>query len=243
MSKRVEQPLENRTVTMIKPRTEYGGDTNDARDAGSRKTRTPMGGRLSPLLAAGLLLTAVGAPGGCVATSDLRREAAAPARDVAGFVRGLWPDPVPPAERTWRRIESNTAVTWIGDDTARIEARGGPFTGIETVELRLLARAAGEGAARRASRFKIVHLRDRKYAGAGRLFGFPLEAGRTTHIGAYEDLVASRYERDWAAPPRAWVHPGLTAVVIFTEDDPTRRRPLFEVEETYRNLVMDGMME
>jgi hypothetical protein len=33
------------------------------------------------------------------------------------------------------------------------------------------------------------------------------------------------------------------AVVVFTEQAPTRRRPLFEVEDVYRNLVVDGEME
>jgi hypothetical protein len=189
---------------------------------------------------AGMLGASACAP---IPTPDWRLPDGEPVSDVAGFVRELWPDPVPPMERTWSKIEHNTAVTWITDDTARIEARGGPLTGIETVELRLLARAAGEGASRGASRFKIVHLRDRNYASAGRLFGMPLEAGRTSHIGSYQDLAASRYERDWAAAPRAWAHPGLTAVVVFTEEQPTRRRPLFEVEDVYRNLVVDGVME
>ncbi|MFP4520426.1 MAG: hypothetical protein ACLFQ5_13340, partial [Oceanicaulis sp.] len=111
-----------------------------------------------------------------------------PAGDGVTAVRSLFPDPVDPMERTWNKVESNTAVTWITDDTARIEARGGPLTGIETVELRLLARAAGEGAARGHPRFKIVHLRDRNYSAAGNLLGaMAFDAGRTTHIGAYED--------------------------------------------------------
>ncbi len=101
-----------------------------------------------------------------------------------------------------------------------------------------------EGAARGLPRFKIVHLRDRNYSAAGNLFGgLAFDAGRTTHIGAYEDLAASRYDRDWSAAPRAWAHPGLTAVVVFTDDAPTRRRPLFDVEAVYRNLVVDGVME
>jgi hypothetical protein len=167
-----------------------------------------------------------------------------PAVDVAGFVRSLWPDAVPPAERTWRSVDFNTNVTWVTDTTARIEARGGPLTGIETVELRLLARAAGEGARLNYPRFKIIHLRDRNQASAGQLFGMPaFDAARTRHIGSYEDLVASRYERDWSMAPRAWTHPGLTAVVIFTREAPTRREPLFEVEQLYRNLVTDGEME
>lgn len=61
-------------------------------------------------------------------------------------------------------------------------------------------------------------------------------------------FAVSRYDRakelkDRSAAPRAWTHPGLTAVVVFTDDAPTRRRPLFEVETVYRNLVADGVME
>jgi hypothetical protein len=37
--------------------------------------------------------------------------------------------------------------------------------------------------------------------------------------------------------------PGLTAVVVYTDDTPTRRRPLFDVEAVYRKLVVDGVME
>lgn len=63
-----------------------------------------------------------------------------------------------------------------------------------------------------------------------------------------QDLAASRYDRakeleNRAAAPRAWTHPGLTAGVGFTDDAPTRRRPLFEVEAVYRNLLVDGVME
>jgi putative transposase len=43
--------------------------------------------------------------------------------------------------------------------------------------------------------------------------------------------------------PRDWVHPGLTAAAIFTREAPTRRAPLFDVEQLYRNLVTDGEME
>jgi len=82
---------------------------------------------------------------------------------------------------------------------------------------------------------------------AGRVFGLPLGAGRSRPVGSYQDRAASRYERArpliTAAAARAWAHPGLTAVVVFTEDEPTRRRPLFEVEAVYRNLVVDGVME
>jgi hypothetical protein len=45
-----------------------------------------------------------------------------------------------------------------------------------------------------------------------------------------------------ARNPQA-AHPGLTAVVVYTDDAPTRRRPLFDVEAVYRNLVVDGVME
>ncbi len=203
---------------------------------------------------AGLLTTGLLALGGCQGMQpfpfpDGRTPDGEPVVDVVTAVRSLFPDPVDPMERTWDKVESNTAVTWITDDTARIEARGAPMTGIETVELRLLARAAAEGAERGHPRFKIVHLRDRNYSAAGNLLGgMAFDAGRTTHIGAYEDLAASRYERakkreNRSAAPRAWAHPGLTAVVVFTDEAPTRRRPLFEVEAVYRNLVVDGVME
>ena len=101
---------------------------------------------------------------------DFSRPNGEPVVDVAGAVRALWPDAVPPQERVWRKIHSNTAVTGITRDTVRIEARGGPLTGIETVELRLLARAAAEGLERGYEYFEITHLRDRNYASAGRLF-------------------------------------------------------------------------
>lgn len=203
----------------------------------------------SAAMRASVVTTGLIALGGCANMQpfplpDGRTPDGEPVVDVVTAVRSLFPDPVDPAERAWAQVEHNTAVTWITDDTARIEARGAPLTGIETVELRLLARAAGEGAARGRERFKITHLRDRNYASAGNLFGaMAFEAGRTTHIGTYEDLVASRYERDWSAAPRAWGSPGLTAVVVFTDEAPTRRRPLFDVEAVYRNLVVDGVME
>lgn len=176
---------------------------------------------------------------------DFRLPDGAPVQDVAGFVREFWPDPdpVPPEARTWRSIHFHTAVTGITADTVRIEARGAPLTGIETVELRLLARAAAEGIERGYDYFEITHLRDRNYASAGRLFGVPLHAGRHDPIGSYTALAESRYERDWSAAPRAWTHPGLTAVVEYTDEPPTRHRERFEAGEVYRNLVSDGDLE
>lgn len=61
-------------------------------------------------------------------------------------------------------------------------------------------------------------------------------------------LAASRYDRAKGlkvryAAPRAWTHPSRTEVAVVTDDAPTRRRPLFEVETVYRNLVADGVME
>lgn len=58
------------------------------------------------------------------------------------------------AEDVWRSVYDATDVTGITDDTVRIEAHGGPLTGVETVELRLLARKA-RGAAMTVSRSSI----------------------------------------------------------------------------------------
>ena len=157
---------------------------------------------------------------------DFRLPDGAPVQDVAGFVREFWPDPdpVPPEARTWRSIHFHTAVTGITADTVRIEARGAPLTGIETPNSslgspRLLARAAAEGIERGYDYFEITHLRDRNYASAGRLFAEFLENSR------------------------AWTHPGLTAVVEYTDEPPTRHRERFEAGEVYRNLVSDGGLE
>ena len=46
-----------------------------------------------------------------------------------------------------------------------------------------------------------------------------------------------------SAAPRAWTHPGLTAVVEYTDEPPTRHRERFEAGEVYRNLVSDGGLE
>ncbi|GGE38280.1 hypothetical protein GCM10011367_10900 [Marinicauda pacifica] len=43
-----------------------------------------------------------------------------------------------------------------------------------------------------------------------------------------------------APPPRA---PGLTAVVEYTDEAPSRYRERFEAGEVYRSLVSDGELE
>lgn len=118
--------------------------------------------------------------------------------------------------------------------------------------------AAAEGLDRGYDYFEITHLRDRNYASAGRLFAEsqcesrarpgaghagPLYAGSQDPIGSYAALAESRYERDWSAAPRAWTHPGLTAVIEYTNEPPTRYRERFEAGEVYRNLVSDGGLE
>ena len=42
---------------------------------------------------------------------------------------------------------------------------------------------------------------------------------------------------------RACSHPGLTAVIRYSDVPPRRGRPKFNVEEVYRNLVVDGELE
>ncbi len=84
---------------------------------------------------------------------------------------------------------------------------------MEAVELRLLARAGSEAERLGFSHFVILHIRDRNLPLAGGLNSMSIFGADEKRITTYEALVRDRYERDYAAAPRAWWNPGLTAIV------------------------------
>ncbi|GGH05229.1 hypothetical protein GCM10007420_22120 [Glycocaulis albus] len=75
---------------------------------------------------------------------------------------------------------------------------------------------------------------------AGRLFGTPVYGSQTVWIGSYEDYVANRYERDYAAAPRTWLRPGVAAVVVMLDEDDRRSRRAFDARAVYTSLVVEG---
>lgn len=101
----------------------------------------------------------------------------------------------------------------VTGDRVIIDAWGPARTSLETVELRLLARAGAEVNKLGYTHFVILHVRDRNLPIAGSFSGASIFGSDEKRIGTYEALVRDRYERDYGAAPRAWWNPGLTAVI------------------------------
>lgn len=160
----------------------------------------------------------------------------------AGFVGSVFRDPRTREEQTWDEIVAYTDVFRVGEDRLQVEARGGPLAGGGTVDLRLLVRASAETLSQGFTHFAIVHVRDENAPIAGRLFGAPIYGADTVWIGNYEDFVASRYERDYAAAPQAWFAPSTVAVVAMMNDDNRRANRAFNARAVYDSLKVRGGM-
>ena len=173
-----------------------------------------------------------------VATGAVRNGAGGLASSVGDVFR----DPRTAEEQTWDEIVAYTEVFRIGADRLQLQASGGPLAGGGTVDLRLLVRASAETLTQGYSHFAIVHVRDDNMPIAGRLFGTPIYGSETVWIGTYEDFVANRYERDYAAAPRAWVAPSMTAIIVMMNEDDRRSRRAFGARAVYESLKVRGGM-
>lgn len=136
----------------------------------------------------------------------------------------------------WEDLLRNSEVKQVSLDQFIVEAWGAPATDMEDVELRLLARTAAEAQRLGYERFAFVHIRDRNMPITGGLFSSSIYGFDRVWIGRYNQLVESRYERDYAVAPRAWVNPGLTAIVQMVEPDHRRFEDSFQVEGLYQLL-------
>jgi hypothetical protein len=159
---------------------------------------------------------------------------------VVQSVGDVFRDPRTQEEQTWDEIIAHTQTARIGSDRLSIEARGGALAGGGTVDLRLLVRASSETLTQGYTHFAIVHVRDLNQPIAGRLFGTPIYGSETVWIGSYEAFVASRYERDYGAAPRAWTRPGVAAVVHMMNTDTRRSSRAFNAREVYDSLIVQS---
>ena len=159
---------------------------------------------------------------------------------AAQYLGDVFRDPRTQQEQTWDEIIGNTDVSRIGADRLNVEARGAALAGGGIVDLRLLVRAGSETLSQGYTHFAIVHVRDRNLPISGRLLGSPIYGSETVWIGSYENFVANRYERDYAAAPRAWIRPGMVAVVRMMNEDNRRSARAFNAREIYDSLVVDG---
>ena len=139
-------------------------------------------------------------------------------------------------EKAWSDLLRNSDVRPVGSNQILVEAWGAPATDMERVELRLLARAGAEADKLGFDRFAIVHIRDRNMPITGGIFSTPVYGAERTWIGRYDELVESRYERDYAVAPRAWMNPGLTAIVQLVDDSHPRYDRAFKAMELYETL-------
>lgn len=141
--------------------------------------------------------------------------------------------PSNPEATAYRSLKRNTSSQKVSADQMLIDAWGAPRTSLELVELRLLSRAGDEAYRAGYDRFFIRHIRDRNLPLAGGIFGASLLGGDLVWIGSYEELIVSRYERDQAFAVRAWVNPGLTALVEFVGPSHSRYEKAFKALEVY----------
>lgn len=145
-------------------------------------------------------------------------------------------------EQAWADLLRNSSVKQVEKDRLIVEAWGAPRTKMDAVELRLLSRAAIETRDLGYKRFVIVHIADRNMPIAGGLNSISIFGADEYVIGSYEDLVRSRYERDYAAAPRAWINPGLTAIVLMlSTEDAQGYDETFDAVNLYEYLNRQGM--
>ncbi len=152
------------------------------------------------LIVAALLLTS------CTAANQIKTQANSAWDTVFGTT---WSD----EEMAWSDLKRNSSVRRVADDRLIVDAWGAAGTNIENVELRLLARAAVEVRSIGYTRFLIVHIRDRNKPVSGGLNPISIFGADDFEIGTYEDLVKSRYRRDYGLPARNWWNPGVSTVV------------------------------
>ncbi|WP_156947837.1 hypothetical protein [Hyphomonas sp. L-53-1-40] len=124
----------------------------------------------------------------------------------------------------------------VESDRIVVEAWGNPGTGIDKIEMRVLARAASEALDSGYAHFALVHVSDRNLPMGGGLGPAPIAGAEPVWIGDYESLVYNRYERDHAAAPRTWVLPGLRAVVVMLSEGDRRADRGFEASEVFDHL-------
>lgn len=139
-------------------------------------------------------------------------------------------------EKAWIGLLNRSEVRQVGDDRLIVEAWGTVGTSMEVVELRILARAGAEVDRLGKSHFAIVHIRDRNKPVSNGLFGDSIFGADELWIGTYEELVRSRYERDYGFAARQWIGPALTAVVIALDEDDFGRKDAFEALNMYHTL-------
>lgn len=146
-----------------------------------------------------------------------------------------------PEIRAFKDLRRNSSVQAVSKTQVIVDAWGAPRTGLEAVELRLLARAADATYEAGFERFGIIHIRDRNLPLAGGIFNDGVFGSDIVWIGSYESLVSNRYERDQAFALRAWLNPGLTAIVQFIPEDDPRFDDAFVALDVYDILNREEM--
>ena len=139
-------------------------------------------------------------------------------------------------EKAWTLLATFSDVRKVTEDEYVIEAWGRPMTDMEVVERRLLARAGAETVREGYTHFAFIHLRDRNLPIAGGIYSDSIFGADKQWIGTYDELVRSRYERDFSAAPRNWAGPGLTAVMIPLNEGDPRWEKSFHAQSLYENL-------
>jgi len=189
-----------------------------------------------PVLRIAIITALVSVLAGC---ASLRVPPPPSPGEIARNTRELFRDPRSQETQSWQEVREFTQVIPVGNDRLRIEARGGALAGGERVDLRLLVRASAETLERGYTHFAIVHIRDDNRLIGGALGSQPVYGAETVWIGNYEELVASRYERDYGPGPWNWVDPVAIAVVLMMHEDDRRATRAFDASGVYRTLLVD----
>ena len=143
--------------------------------------------------------------------------------------------------KAWKALMFRTQSTQVASDRLIIEAWGRPGKGVDSIEMRLLARAGAEAQQLGFSHFAIVQIQDRNLPKSGGLLPSTGLASGAIWIGTYEDLVYNRAEREQAASPRTWLVPGLEAVVVLLHEDHRKSGKSFDASETFDLIGRTGI--
>lgn len=143
--------------------------------------------------------------------------------------------------KAWKSLVFRTEVKQVAADRLVIDAWGRPGKPIDSIEIRLLARAAAEAQRLGFSHFAIVQIQDRNLPKAGGLMPSLGLSAEPVWIGSYEELVYNRFEREQAAPLKTLVVPGLEAVVVLLGEDHRKISRSFDAAQTFDLLGRTGV--
>ncbi|WP_155825664.1 hypothetical protein [Hirschia maritima] len=139
-------------------------------------------------------------------------------------------------QRAYNKLLRHTSVQDVGKGQFIVESWGGVHTDADSLELRLLARAADATLRAGKENFAVVQLFDRNKADGGVMISDEV------WIGSYSDIVASRFDRNLEGSLKDMVKPGLKAIIQIVDPSHPEATNTFKAQDTYDTLNREKML-